>query len=91
MNGRKAVFVTPLAGGLVEVDTDELYEAGQAPHRVEGDLAAAALFVVERYPGRRPLLLSDKDAGSLEADALVDEFEGALRVARQEVGHVANV
>lgn len=86
MNGQKTVFVTPLAEGLVEVDTDELYEAGQPPHRVDGDLAAAALFVVEQYPGRRPLLLSDKDAGSLEADALVVAFEQALVVARRGGG-----
>lgn len=83
---RKAVFVTPLDGGEVEVDTDELCAAGQAPHRVDGGLAAAARFVVERYPERRPLLLLERDAGSLEADELVNEFEQARRAALASSG-----
>lgn len=76
------VFVTPIDDRAVEVDTDELYEAGQPPHRVEGGLVEAARFVAAHYAERQPVLLSDKDAGSLEADALVDEFEQALRGAR---------
>lgn len=86
MNTLKAVFVTPLGDGRVEVDTDELYEAGQPPHWVEGGLDEAAQFVAAHYAGRQPVLLSDKDAGSLEADALVDEFVRALQRARKVAG-----
>lgn len=88
MNAMKPVFVTPLAENLVEVDTDELYELGQSPHRVEGDLAAAARFVARRYPERRPVLLLDRDAGSVEADEMMRLFEQAWGAALRpcEVG-----
>ena len=81
MNTQKLVFVTPLDDREVEVDTDELCAAGEPPHRVAGGLVEAARFVVARYPGYRPLLLSDKAAGSLEADAMVEAFERARRAA----------
>jgi hypothetical protein len=81
MNTQKLVFVTPLDDREVEVDTDELCAAGEPPHRVCGGLAEAARFVVARYPGHWPLLLSEKAAGSLEADALVEAFEQARRAA----------
>jgi hypothetical protein len=80
MNTQKLVFVTPLDDGEVEVDTDELCAAGEPPHRVAGGLVGAARFVVAQYPGYRPLLLSEKAAGSVEADALVAEFERARLV-----------
>ena len=79
---QRLVFVTPRDDYQVEVDTDELYEAGEPPHLVGGGLDEAARFVVARYPEYRPFLLSDRDAGSLEADALVAEFGRALRGAR---------
>ena len=89
MNTQKLVFVTPLDDREVEVDTVELCAAGEPPHRVAGGLVEAARFVVARYPGYRPLLLSDKAAGSLEADAMVEAFERARRAALAAVPGLA--
>lgn len=77
----KGVFITPLEDGRVEVDADELLEAGLPPQQVEGGLAAAAWVVAAQYPEHRPYLLLDRVSASL-ADATA-EFEQALALARE--------